>query len=221
MKLLMISGDRLLASGKRGAFSETLSELSKHFERIDILTPTFAKATVGRPNASPEGGGKRQIPDNVFLHPSPHGLWYQPFSIAKKGEELFKEHHHDGMTVHEYPPFYNGIGARLLKRRTGLSAALEVHHIVGWPVAASLSEWIGSMLTRLCIARHSRRFDAVRVVNAAVQSQLADWGVSEKKLSVIPSVYLDHAAINQIGNQPKKFDLVFAGVVDAEVKIEQ
>ncbi|MSR67222.1 glycosyltransferase [Candidatus Peribacteria bacterium] len=199
MKLLMISGDRSLASGKAGAFSETIAELCKHFERIDILCP--------RVQATQQ---VRVLHGNVFVHPSSFGLWYQPLWILKKGRELFQAHHHDIMTVHDYPPFYNGIGARLLKRSIGIPAILEIHHIVGWPEASSISETIGRLMTKFFIGRHSRKFDAVRVVNATVKATLASWGVVNEKISVVPSVYLDHAMIESVKNQEKKFDLVFA-----------
>ncbi len=223
MKLLMISGDRSLAAGKAGAFSETLGELCKHFERIDILCP------IPNPNPSPAhstgsgqaGRGENQvrvIHDKVYIHPSPHGLWYQPFWILKKGKELFAVHHHEVATVHEYPPFYNGIGARLLKRRilrqdsgqVCIPAVLEIHHIVGWPNASSFSESIGGMLSKFFLASHTKKFEAVRVVNQAVQNVLVQWGVEQRKISIVPSVYLDQQLVAELRNTPKKFDLVFA-----------
>jgi glycosyltransferase involved in cell wall biosynthesis len=207
MKLLMISGDRSLASGKAGAFSETLAELHTHFERIDILCP--------RVDATQQ---IRVIYNNVYIHPSHFPLLLQPFFIWQKGKELLRTHQHDVMTVHEYPPFYNGIGARLLKGailrqdsgQVGIPAALEIHHLVGWPVAASLSEWIGRMMTKYAIGSHTQSFDAVRVVNTTVKSELTAWGTPAEKIAVVPSVYLDHQAINAAKNQEKKFDLVFA-----------
>ena len=198
MKLLMISGDRSVAVGKQGAFSQTLSELSKYFERIDVVCPASSDR------------GEKKISENVFVHSSSHSLWYQPFFILQKGRELFHVHHHTVMTVHEYPPFYNGIGARLLKRRISIPAALEIHHIVGWPKASSLREWIGCILSRLLLRFHTKHFEAVRVVNGTVKAQMIAWGVPAEKISVVPSVYLDHRLIESAKNQQKKFDLVFA-----------
>lgn len=199
MKLLMISGDRSLAAGKAGAFSETLSELCKHFERIDILCPRVSVMQQ-----------VRVIHNNVYIHSSPNGLLLQPFWIRKKGRELFAVHHHGVATVHEYPPFYNGIGARFLKCKTDIPAALEIHHIVGWPRASSFSEWIGRMLSKIFLASHTKKFEAVRVVNRTVQHVLVQWGVEQRKISVVPSVYLDQQLVAQLKNTPKKFDLVFA-----------
>ncbi len=205
----MISGDRSLVSGKHGAFSDMLGECAKHWERIDIVCPS-APTPALTPSPSPDGRGETFFPANVFLHSSSRGLWYQPFWIKKKGAELVRQFHHDVMTVHEYPPFYNGIGARLLKRVVEIPAVLEIHHIVGWPRASSISEWIGRWMTNIFIGSHANQFDAVRVVNGTVKSMLTLWGVEEKKISVVPSVYLDHAALNITKNQMKKFDIVFA-----------
>jgi hypothetical protein len=60
MNLLMISGDTALASGRRGAFYNTLEEFSKHWNRIDVITPRVIDAVLLHP-----------FP-NVFIHPSPN-----------------------------------------------------------------------------------------------------------------------------------------------------
>jgi glycosyltransferase involved in cell wall biosynthesis len=197
MKLLMISGDRSVAAGKAGAFSETLKELHAHFERIDIICPRVSEQQV------------RVILGNVYLHPSPGGLLGQPWFILRKGKELFDAHHHDVMTVHDYPPFYNGFGAKKLKHVTGMPAVLELHHIIGWPQASSLQEFVGRVMSKVILPSHIKHFDAVRVVNSTVKNLLAQWNVPAEKISVVPSFYLDHALVASSKNQPKTFDLVF------------
>ncbi len=204
MKLLMISGDRSMAAGKSGAFSETLKELCTHFERIDILCPRI-----------PAVQQVRSLHGNVYLHPALGGLLSQPLFIRKKGRELFSMHRHDVMTVHEYPPFYNGIGARWLKKSIGIPSVLEIHHIIGWPRASSITEHIGYVLSRLLLPTHCKKFDAVRVVNATVKKILIQWGVPERLLHVVSSLYLDHQLLAAAKNQPKMYDLVFcARLVD-------
>ncbi|MBP7114435.1 MAG: glycosyltransferase family 4 protein [Candidatus Peribacteraceae bacterium] len=204
MKLLMISGDRSVAAGKSGAFSETLKELHQHFERIDILCPRIqAEQQV------------RVVHGNVYLHPATGGLVSQPSYILQKGRELYNVHHHDVMTVHEYPPFYNGIGARWLKKATGIPAVLEIHHIIGWPKASSVTEFIGRVLSTKFLPSHAQAFNAVRTVNSTVKSLLSGFGVPENKIVIVPSFYLDHELISASKNQPKTFDLVFcARLVD-------
>ncbi|MEK7591453.1 MAG: hypothetical protein AAB489_04585, partial [Patescibacteria group bacterium] len=56
MKLLMISGDRSILQGKKGAFYHTLQEFSKHWERIDVICPRVSSSTVP-PAPAPRGGG--------------------------------------------------------------------------------------------------------------------------------------------------------------------
>lgn len=198
MKLLMISGDRTVAAGKSGAFSETLKELHTHFERIDILCPrVFTDQQV------------RVIHGNVYLHPANGGLLSQPSFILRKGKELYNTHHHDVMTVHEYPPFYNGIGARRLKKAIGIPAALEIHHIVGWPKASSYREYIGRIFSRLFLASHTKHFEAVRVVNETVKNLLIMWGVAPEKIHVVSSVYLNHRYLSVTQDRKKLYDLTF------------
>src|SRR3989338_387984 len=100
MRLLMISGDRSILQGKKGAFWYMLEEFRKHWERIDVICPKSAP----HPHLLPKGEGISPF-ENVFFHSSPHGLWYQPRWIVKTGKALIREHRHDVMSVHEYPPF--------------------------------------------------------------------------------------------------------------------
>ncbi len=197
MKLLMISGDRTVAAGKAGAFSETLKELHTHFERIDIICPKISGQQV------------RVLYGNVYLHPASGGLISQPSYILQKGRELHKTHRYDVMTVHEYPPFYNGIGARWLKKTTRIPAVLEIHHVIGWPKAASFFEYIGGVLSQMFLSSHCQAFDAVRVVNGATKKLLVEWGVPDTHIHTVPSFYLDHELIATSKNQLKTHDLVF------------
>ena len=199
MKLLMISGDRTLASGRQGAFYEMLKEFSKHWERIDVICPYAEGAQV------PPSGIQ-----NVFLHPCPRGLSFQRRWIEERGQELAREHSYGVMTVQEYPPFYNGLGARKLLKKIKIPAVLEIHHIVGWPLAASLSERIGYALSRLFLASHAKHFDAIRVVNDATKKKLALWGVPNEKIHVVSSMYLDHELLKFNPSAEKKYDIAFS-----------
>jgi len=203
MKLLMISGDRSILAGKRGAFWYTLEELSRHFERIDVVCSRA-------PTPSPIGGGEKGWGRNVYFHPSLSGLWYQPFWIKKMGMKLIGEYGHEVMTVHDYPPFYNGFGARKLKKEIKIPACLEIHHIVGWPVPASFTERLGYWLTKLIIKGHVARFESVRTVSAGNKDQLIRLGVPAEKIQIVPSFYLDLEILKPRSVQ-KKYDLVFCG----------
>ena len=211
MKLLMVSGDRSILSGRKGAFWYTLQEMQKHWDRIDIICPRVERAEHSKQDASTPIGDGGKAPHNVFFHPSPRGLWHQPSWIAHRGRELFRAHHHDVMTVHEYPPFYNGRGAINLHKKTGIPFALEIHHIVGWPVAANLQEHIGHRLSRFILPREARYAARVRAVSGAVAQELMHWGIPSAKLEIIPSFYLDHELIGRVAAPPKSYDIAFCG----------
>jgi glycosyltransferase involved in cell wall biosynthesis len=211
----MISGDRSMLAGKQGAFFYTLEELSKQWERIDVICPAISyeneKSRVLRKTYNSQLMTHNFF-SNVFFHPSPHPLWLQPWWILKKGKELIAKHHHAVMTVHEYPPFYNGIGALRFSRKTGVPAVLEVHHIVGYPVAASWTERIGRMMSRFYLPRAIKKSAACRVVNKGTAQTLIGWGAPSSKIRVVPSFYLDRNLIASLGDRPTvRTDVVFCG----------
>lgn len=208
MKLLMISGDRSVLQGRKGAFWHTLEELSKHWERIDVITPRarccglrkFAQSATRNPFF------------NVFFHPSPRGLWYQSWWILIKGDELIRQYHHDVMTVHEYPPFYNGLGARWLHKATNIPYMTEIHHIVGYPEAASLSERIGYWMSRIWLPRWGTSLaKAVRTVSGEASEVLHRWKVPPTKIVSQSSLYLDRSALISDPTIVKRHDAVFCG----------
>ena len=205
MKLLMVSGDRAVLEGKRGAFFSTLQELRKHFERIDILCPHSAVHASSLQLFVKDDGGE------VWFHPNPRGLWSQPWWILSRGKSLVADVRPDVMTVHEYPPFMNGLGAWLLHRATRIPYAIEIHHIVGFPVAARISEWVGRFLSRGILRFDCQPAGAVRAVTASAADHLSTFGVPREKIRVIPSFYLDHAALHPDPTIAKEFDLVVCG----------
>jgi len=210
MNLLMISGDRALASGKQGAFYSTLEDLHKHFTRIDVICPRVATKRFDM-----------VLFGNVHIHPSPLPVLLQSFWILKKGKELFASHHHVLATVHEYPPFYNGFGARLLHRATNIPYILEVMHIPGWPKASGIKERFYRWLTSICIAWDSKPARAVRVINQHQTPEfLESVGVPREKLVYIPAFYIDLATFKPISTEVlstevrplwKKYDVIFVG----------
>jgi glycosyltransferase involved in cell wall biosynthesis len=189
--LLMITGDRALASGKQGAFFNTLQELRKHFDRIDVICPRVA---VHRYDMTVLG--------NVFVHPSPWPLVLQWLWVWRQGKRIVREHKPALATVHDYAPFYNGIGARLLKHTTGLPYLLEVMHIP--------SNWFKRWLTRRCIAWDARPARAVRVINKQVLEELVMLGIPREKIQLIPAFYID-LDIFKPQEVAKQYDLIFVG----------
>lgn len=197
----MISGDRSLAQGKKGAFYNTLEEFHKYWERIDIICPK-ARGPVGSP-PNPFG--------NVFIYSSPWSLIRQPWWILKKGREIYQEQKFNLVTVHEYPPFYNGIGARWLWNKIHVPYVLEIFHIVGHPKAASFKESFYKRLSRIFLKFDSSKAMAVRVMN---QKQVPDFllraGVPKEKIVYIPAIYIDLDIFRPMSLE-KKYDLIFIG----------
>src|SRR3989344_1327227 len=242
-KLLMISGDRSLAQEKKGAFYNTLEEFHKYWDRIDIITPRTrglknkGVTRLGVPHGAQieiehHGGEEGQDPvlgDNVFMHPSPWPLIFQPFWILKKGLDIYRAQKFDLITVHEYPPFYNGIGAKMLWNKIKVPYVLEIHHVVGYPKTADLKEKFYRWLTEIFIKYDSSKAKAVRVVNQKqVPEFLVKAGVLQEKIVYIPSLYIDLGIFRPINpersregpqrapasygvNLEKKYDLIFVG----------
>lgn len=203
MNLLMIGGDRSILQGKRSAFWYTLQEFASHWDRIDVLCPRADHPCcepISLQCYQPVGG-------NVYFHPSPWPLWRQPQWILQRGKELSRTSGFSVMTAHEYPPFYNGIGAWRLSKATGVPYVMEIHHVVGYPHAASPFEFIGRIVSQAFLGLDSRPAAAVRTVNSSTAALLASWGVDTKKIGVVPSFYLDREAITSVGEQPIKFDV--------------
>lgn len=206
----MITGDRSLVSGKQGAFYNTLEEFRKYWERIDIICPRSRGQAMRLTGASAEKA-EVKIFENVFIHPSPWPLFCQPLWILKKGRQIHRESRPDLMTVHEYPPFYNGIGARLLWSKIRVPYILEIHHIPGYPRAASLKESLYQWFAKAFIKFDASKARAVRVVNQRqVPEFLTDAGVPVSKIAYIPSAYIDLEVFRPMPEIKKKFDLVFA-----------
>ena len=125
--------------------------------------------------------------------------------------EIYKEQKFDLMIVHEFPPFYNGIGARLLWLKTKVPYVLEIHHISGYPKAANPKESVYRILMGWLIKFDASKATAVRVVNQKQTLEfLVKAGVPENKITYIPSIYIDLNMFKPM-NLPKEYDLIFIG----------
>jgi len=207
----MISGDRSLAEGKRGAFYNTLEEFHKYWERIDIISPKIRN--------QPAINNHRLF-ENVYIHPSSRSLWFQPRYIAEKGLELYKKTHFDLMTVHEYAPFYNGWGARMLFNKIRVPYVLELHHITGFPKSANLKEKLYLFLSKIFLKFDARKAVAVRIVNESLKNFLVhEAKIPTAKVVDISSMYID-LDIFKPTTVAKKYDLIFVGRLAANKGID-
>ncbi|MEX2033096.1 MAG: glycosyltransferase family 4 protein [Candidatus Colwellbacteria bacterium] len=203
-KLLMITGlgsASDLASGKKGAFYNTLEEFHKYWDRIDIIAPKVKS----------RGSRVTNLFGNVHIHISPWPLMLHPIWFIKKGLELHREQKFNLMTVQEFPPFYNGIGARLLWQKIRVPYVLEIHHIPGYPKTANLKEKIYKNLVRGFIRFDSTKAKAIRVVNQTqVPEFLIKAGIPQDKILYIPSIYIDLETFKPT-NLEKEYDMIFVG----------
>jgi len=198
MKLLMITGDRALAQGKKGPFYYLLEEFSRHWERIDIICPKTNQVIF-------------KVFSNIFIHPSPWSIIFHPWFILKKGLEIYRKEKFDLFTVHSYPPFYNDIGGKWLYNKIKVPYVLEIMHITGYPKAGNFKEWFYRILEGLFVKFFTERARAVRVINKKqTPGFLKKAGVDEKKLKYIPAFYIDFN-IFKPQSLEKKYDVVFSG----------
>ncbi len=199
----MISGQAHDGLAKKGALYQMMEEFHRHWDRIDIIS-AGSRWWFSSPQEQSYFG-------NVFVHVSGWPLWLHPFFIRMKGKELFNQYHFGAMTVQDYPPFHNGIGAWLLWRATGVPYLLEVHHVAGRPKAANFKEEVYLWLAKLFIFLDVKNAKAVRVVNQSqVGSFLMAAGVQKEKIRHIPSAYIDLETYRPYGAE-KKYDVIFVG----------
>jgi len=200
MNILMLSGDTALARGQEGAFSNTLRHFAPYWGRVDVLTPPVA------------GGAARQVYDNVFVHPAPWHVGLQPFFIWQKGRRLLRERDYALIISHDYGVFYNGLGAWLLSKSSGVPYVSELHHVEGHPFALTRRELVYKWLARAYIRWVWRRAAGIRVVNRGeMPTLLRDLGVPAHKILVLPSMYLDFATFHPMPTTSKRYDVLFVG----------
>lgn len=197
--LLMLSGDRDVAAGRRGPFYYTLEGLSREFDRIDVLTPNVS-------NGSP-----RTLHQRAHVHPSPGGrLWHSRWLI-RRAQALAAERRYHLIVSHDYGIFSNGIAAARLSRRLGAPYVSEIHHIPAHPRRAQWWESAAKLGYRAYVRFAARRARAIRVVNRhQVPELLRRWGVPAEKILVLPSAHVDREVFRP-GDGPRPYALGFVG----------
>ena len=204
MKLLMITGLGSavnLAYGKKGAFYYTLEEFHKYWARIDIICPKIKG----------QESGVKVLFGNVYLHISSLPLILHPIYFVWKCIRLHRTYKFNLMTVQEFPPFYNGIGASIIHNRICVPYVLEIMHIPGYPRASTVKESIYKWLTKLIIKWDTKTARAVRVINQTeAPNFLVRAGVPKNKLVYIPAFYIN-LDVFKPRDVVKKYDLIFVG----------
>lgn len=199
MKLLMASGDTMLARGQRGAFYNTLEGLAAHWERIDVLTPPAS------------GAAPVILFGNVHIHLSPSIRLAQPVFIRQHGSRLIEKHGHNLIASHDYGLFLNGRGAAALSRSTGVPYISEIHHVDGHPRAGSARERLQPWLTRQYVKWAQQRALGFRITNATeLRPLLKSWGVPDARLHLLYSLYLDLDVFHPQATATE-YDAIFVG----------
>jgi glycosyltransferase involved in cell wall biosynthesis len=201
MKLLMLSGVRAVAVGERGPFFYMQEEFSRHWERIDVLCPRPSRPVT-----------VRTIHGKVHFHPSPTGRAGMVGFLTREGRALLALHRHDLIVSHDYGLFYNGVAASRLAAG-GTPWVSEIHHVPGYPRAATLRErldpWLNRRFVRFALRRGVRAF---RVVNRREMVPFLErCGVPLEKILVLSSLYLDLDTFRPEEGAAKRFDVAFVG----------
>jgi glycosyltransferase involved in cell wall biosynthesis len=200
MKLLMLSGDIATAQGREGVFFNTLRLLSGYWERIDVLCP---KAP---------GSAPRLVHGNVHVRPSPWHKAFQALFALRAGGRLLEEHRHALIVSHDYGVFSNGVAAMWLSRSHRVPYVSEIHHVEGYPRAASAREELSRRLATTYIRLAGRRAAGIRVVNEVeVPRYLKRIGVPEEKILMLPSLYIDFDVFKPMPGEAKLYDVLFVG----------
>lgn len=178
--ILMVSADREVVAGERGPFYYMLEVFRRHWDRVDVIGTRPERVVDAHPF------------ENVWLHHPTSGKLAQAAFIARTGRALAGERPYGVITSHDYNPFYNGLGSWRIARATGIPYVSEIHHVPGYPHAASARERLDRRLTRHYVRWASTRAAGFRVVNGVeLPSLLRSWGVPDARIHVLRSLYLD------------------------------
>ena len=198
--ILMVSADRSVVAGELGPFHYMLESFSRHWGRVDVI------------GTRPERRVATELFGNVHLHHPDGGKLRQAAFIARTGRALAAERRYAVITSHDYNPFYNGVGAWRIARETGTPWVSEIHHVPGYPVAATLRERVDRVVTRRWVSWAQGRAAGFRVVNAGeLPALLAGWGVPASRIHVLPSLYLDLEIFSPDGPRGAPCDLLMVG----------
>ncbi|MCY3914291.1 MAG: glycosyltransferase family 4 protein [Chloroflexi bacterium] len=197
--LLMLSGDRDVAAGRRGPFYYTLEGLSREFDRIDVLTPNVRQAQ------------PRTVHRGVHVHPSPgRRLWHVRW-LVRRARALAAERRYHLIVSHDYGIFSNGIAAARLSGRIGAPYVSEIHHVPAHPRRAQWWESAAKLGYRAYLRFAAARARAIRVVNRQeVPELLRRWGVPAEKILVLPSAHVDREVFRP-GDHSRPYALGFVG----------
>ena len=204
MTILMISGDRLVASGERGPFHAMLGEFRRHWSRVDVICPH-----VDRPvDLTPF--------DNVHFHPAPASRVRRASHVVATARRLARRAPSALVVSHDYGLFLNGAGARRVRREIGIPWVSELHHVDGHPHWTSLLGAARFAIARRFVRRSLPLVAAFRVVSREVGDLLLRWGVPLDRIRLLGSVYLDLDRLQPPPPGHRDIDVLFCGRLEPE-----
>jgi len=197
----MISGDVNLVAGGRGAFWNTMSGFHKYFESIDIICPHVSRASTHQPFS------------NVRTFSISRGKFLAPLWVLILGFRICKRERPDLIVAHAYGLQLMALGAWLLSMLTRIPIVFEVHHIEGYPRAATNAERFLRVWTMLVLRLVKYRAAAFRADHKIeVPQVLRRLGVPAEKIKILYPIYLDmnvfHPGSVEANTTPKKYDVV-------------
>jgi glycosyltransferase involved in cell wall biosynthesis len=193
----MVSGDVAVAQGRESVFWHTLRLLAPYWSRIDVLCP-------GAPGAAP-----RTLHGTVHVHPGARRRLLQPLFVVRRGRALAAAHRYGLIASHDFGLLPNGLAAWWLSRHAGVPFVSELHHVEGYPRAATREERLQRRVAGLYARWVGRRAAAIRVVNRVeLPGFLAAHGVPPERVLVLPSIYLDLDTFRPAPDEAKPYDVL-------------
>lgn len=203
-RLLMLSGDRSLARGERGPFHAMLEEFHRYWDRIDIVCPAIGRQAAPSP-----------FP-HVYLHPAHGGRLRLRHHAEAVADRLADEDGFDLVVSHDYGLFLYSKAAHRIRERHGVPWVSEIFHVDGYPRAASVELHLRRLWARRSIRRARHAVTAVRVGARQVEDLLLAWGVPERKLLRLGSLYLDTEVFTPTPEADRDIDVLFCGRLEPE-----
>ena len=197
----MVSGDSAPACGADGAVANTLSGLAPHFARIDVICP-YVRGGLPRPSPYPK----------VFFRSIGPFRLLAPFHVLRTGLSACRANRPQLIAAHAYGPQLMAFGAWLLSRVMGIPLVLEVHHVDGYPRAATVPERLSRMASAVFFRVAQGHVRAFRVTNSLeVPGFLASLSIPPEKIKVVHAMYIDRSAFRPMPGVRKEYDVIFAG----------
>lgn len=200
MRLLMISFDYSPAQGKKTIFYHMLKEFSTYWDEISIICP------------KKDGAKKTTIHGNVTFFPVSFLFPFGTSHIYRMVKKLLSEKNFSLISVHEGPPFPSGIAAYLLWRMFKVPYVLEIMHIVGYPKAAGIKEYLGKLDSKVYFRYAWKNAAAIRTINSEeVPEFLSQLGVPKEKILYLPCFYTDLNVFRPLNFEKNGKTVIFSG----------